>query len=318
MTELEPRAGEELERQLERLRGCGSIRALPRRNAPRSAVMEAAWRQRSGAPARSNEEPSVAAAMMVLPSPSRAGAASRGLFAGWSSRRLGASFAAAMLTGLLLGTSAFASSRAGGPLYDTRLALEHLTLPSDTQARLEAELASPRAGSRRSSRQAPGTTPARSRPPSGPTSPHSMTSTSRSADRPTGRWSRSRPIARCSWRCAATCRPRHRQASRTPSPRAARSSTASAPPRRCRRPRAVPAHRVATAGPPAREPAGPVPTPVAASGTAAPGTAAQARAVAAAARSRIRRPRSPAPPSARADARAPQPDTVGAGQGPAG
>ena len=118
MTELEPRAGEELERQLERF---ARVRLDPspcpgetRPQRGHGGRLAAAL----GAPDRSNEEPSVAAAMMVLPSPSRAGAASRGLFAGWSSRRLGASFAAAMLTGLLLGTSAFASSRAGGPLYD--------------------------------------------------------------------------------------------------------------------------------------------------------------------------------------------------------
>jgi hypothetical protein len=140
MTELEPRAGVELERQLGRFVRVRLDPSPAQAKRARSAVMEAAWRQRLGAPA-SADEPSVAAAMTVLPSPYRASAPSRGLFGGWSSRRLGASFAAALLAGLMLGTSAFASSRAGGPLYDTRLALEHLTLPSDTQARLEAELA---------------------------------------------------------------------------------------------------------------------------------------------------------------------------------
>ena len=46
-----------------------------------------------------------------------------------------------MLAGLLIGSTAFAASRAGGPLYDVRLALEEATLPADPGARLEAELA---------------------------------------------------------------------------------------------------------------------------------------------------------------------------------
>jgi len=141
MTELEPRAGEELERQLDRFVRVRLDPSAAQMKRARGAVMEAAWRQRLGAPAASSDEPPVAAAMMVLPSPYRAGAPSRGLFGGWSARRLGASFAAAMLAGLMLGTSVFASSRAGGPLYDTRLALEELTLPTDTASRVEAELA---------------------------------------------------------------------------------------------------------------------------------------------------------------------------------
>ena len=141
MTELEPRAGVELERQLDRFVRVRLDPSPAQAKRARSAVMEAAWRQRLGAPAVSADEAAVAAAITVLPSPYRAGSSSRGLFGGWSTRRLGASFAAAMLAGLLLGTSVFASSRAGGPLYDTRLAIEELTLPSDTQARLEGELA---------------------------------------------------------------------------------------------------------------------------------------------------------------------------------
>ena len=46
-----------------------------------------------------------------------------------------------MLAGLMVGSSAFAASRAGGPLYDARLSLEALTLPSDPSTRLDAELA---------------------------------------------------------------------------------------------------------------------------------------------------------------------------------
>ena len=142
MTELEPRAGVALERQLDRFLRVRLDPSPAQVKRARSVVMEAAWRQRLGAPATpSADEPSVPAAMTVLPSPYRAGDSSRGLFGGWSSRRLGASFAAALLAGLMLGTSVFASSRAGGPLYDARLALEELTLPSDTDARLEAELA---------------------------------------------------------------------------------------------------------------------------------------------------------------------------------
>ena len=142
MTELEPRAGVELERQLDRFVRVRLDPSPAQVKRARSAVIEAAWRQRLGAPATASaDEPSVAAAMIVLPSPHRAGARSRGPFGGWSTRRLGASFAAAMLAGLMLGTSVFASSRAGGPLYEARLAVEELTLPSDTHARLEAELA---------------------------------------------------------------------------------------------------------------------------------------------------------------------------------
>ena len=40
-----------------------------------------------------------------------------------------------------MGSSAFAASRAGGPLYTARLSLETLTLPSDPAARLDAEVA---------------------------------------------------------------------------------------------------------------------------------------------------------------------------------
>ena len=62
-------------------------------------------------------------------------------FAAWGGRRIGASMAAAVLAGLLVGSTAFAASRAGGPLYEPRLSLEALTLPSDPTQRLDAELA---------------------------------------------------------------------------------------------------------------------------------------------------------------------------------
>ena len=41
----------------------------------------------------------------------------------------------------MLGSSVFAASRAGGPLYESRLALEDLTLPADPDARIAAQLA---------------------------------------------------------------------------------------------------------------------------------------------------------------------------------
>jgi uncharacterized membrane protein YgcG len=149
MTELEPRAGVELERQLDRYVRVRLDPGPAQAKRARSAVMEAAWRQRIGAPAAAPasapsrlDEPSVtAASMTMLASPARAATHSRSLFGGWGARRLGVSFAAAVLAGLMLGTSAFAASRAGGPLYDVRLGLEQLTLPVDAQARLEAELA---------------------------------------------------------------------------------------------------------------------------------------------------------------------------------
>lgn len=56
-------------------------------------------------------------------------------------RRLGGTLAAAVMAGLLVGSSVFAASRAGGPLYGMRLAVDDLLLPANAEARLEAELA---------------------------------------------------------------------------------------------------------------------------------------------------------------------------------
>ncbi len=122
MQDLDVRAGDELERQLARY---ARVRldpgpAVVRR--ARESVMTEAWRQRLGAPEAAR--------------PGR-----RGPFAGWPARRLAVSLAAALLAGLLIGSSAFAASRAGGPLYEARLTLDAMTLPSDPDARLEAELA---------------------------------------------------------------------------------------------------------------------------------------------------------------------------------
>ena len=52
MTELEPRAGEELERQLDRFVRVRLDPSPAQAKRARSAVMEAAWRQRLGAPPR--------------------------------------------------------------------------------------------------------------------------------------------------------------------------------------------------------------------------------------------------------------------------
>ena len=129
MQALEPRAGDELERLIERY---GRVRLDPspaQSRRARAAVMEEAWRRRLA--------PELAeAAARNAAAPGR-----RGLFASWGGRRLGGALAAAVLAGLMVGSSAFAASRAGGPLYDTRLSLEALTLPSDPSTRLDAELA---------------------------------------------------------------------------------------------------------------------------------------------------------------------------------
>ena len=139
---LEPRAGEELERMLDRYARLRLDPSPAEVKRARAALMEAAWRQRLAVP-------DLAAAQDGDPAPGEAGASTadaararrRGPFAGWGTRRIGVAVAAAALAGLMVGTTTFAASRAGGPLYDARLALEQLTLPPDAQARLEAELA---------------------------------------------------------------------------------------------------------------------------------------------------------------------------------
>jgi hypothetical protein len=148
MQALEPRAGEELERTLARYARVrlGPTPAATRR--ARNAVMEQAWRRRlSGTLAAPRLDPDVTAAMAGAATDGRVAApddgrpARRGLFATWSARRLGASFAAAVVAGLLIGGSTFAASRAGGPLYPTRVALEEMALPGDPAARVDAVLA---------------------------------------------------------------------------------------------------------------------------------------------------------------------------------
>jgi hypothetical protein len=136
MEALEPLAGEDLERMLARYARVRlePSQALARR--ARTAVMEEAWRRRLDphsvlrAPAPSAGSRTAAAS----------GASHRLPFSGWGSRRVAIAFAAASLTGLMLGSSVFAASRAGGPLYEPRLTLESLTLPSDPAARVAAQL----------------------------------------------------------------------------------------------------------------------------------------------------------------------------------
>lgn len=121
MQAIEPRAGDELERVMARYARVRLDPSPAQARRARAVVMEAAWRLRLDAD----------------PAPARR----RGLFAGWSSRRVGAALSAAVLAGLLVGSSAFAASRAGGPLYGPRLVLEDLTLPADPVSRLEARIA---------------------------------------------------------------------------------------------------------------------------------------------------------------------------------
>ena len=65
----------------------------------------------------------------------------RGAFAGFGGRRAVLAFVTASLVLFALAGGAFAASRAGGPLYGTRLNLETLTLPSEANARTDAQIA---------------------------------------------------------------------------------------------------------------------------------------------------------------------------------
>lgn len=128
MATAEPRAGEELERMLGRYARVRLEPSQAQQRRARSAVMEEAWRRRI------DPTGSVAATAGYRP-------VRRALFAGWTTRRIAASLSAAVLVGLMFGSSVFATSRAGGPLYESRIALESLMLPSDPSARIDAELA---------------------------------------------------------------------------------------------------------------------------------------------------------------------------------
>ena len=134
MQGMEPQPGETLERMLARYARVRLDPSPAETRRARAAVMEEAWRRRF----------ELAAAAAVVPSAAQAPLADRPRrlpFARWGLRRLSGALSAAVLAGLLIGTSAFATSRAGGPFYETRLALEELTLPSDAASRVEAEIA---------------------------------------------------------------------------------------------------------------------------------------------------------------------------------
>src|SRR6185503_20097041 len=82
-----------------------------------------------------------AEALAVAASPATVLPARRGLFAGRSLRRASFAVAASLVLGLSVATTSFAASRAGGPLYETRIWIETATLPRDAGPRLQAELA---------------------------------------------------------------------------------------------------------------------------------------------------------------------------------
>jgi uncharacterized membrane protein YgcG len=121
MQALEPRAGEQLERTLERYTRVRLDPSPAQAKRARAAVMEAAWRTRIA--------PEAASRRWHLP------------FSGWSARRVGLAATAAVFAGLLVGSSTFAASRAGGPLYGARIAVEDALLPSDPAARVQAQIA---------------------------------------------------------------------------------------------------------------------------------------------------------------------------------
>ena len=129
MTVADPLAGEELERMFARFARVRLEPSQAQARRARAAVMEAAWRRHLDvAPPPGRVVEPVAARRSHVP------------FSGWSVRRAGATFAAAIMAGLLVGSSVFASSRAGGPLYESRLALEGLALPANADARVAAQL----------------------------------------------------------------------------------------------------------------------------------------------------------------------------------
>ncbi len=121
MEAIDPQAGEGLERTMARYARVRLEPSPAQIRRARTAAMEAAWRSRIEAD----------------PTPRR-----RHLpFSSWSLRRVSLAASAAVFAGLLLGSSVFAASRAGGPLYEARIALEDATLPADPAARLQAQIA---------------------------------------------------------------------------------------------------------------------------------------------------------------------------------
>ncbi|HKF86088.1 MAG TPA: hypothetical protein VKB30_09910, partial [Candidatus Limnocylindrales bacterium] len=119
MTDLQARAGEALERQLDRYARVRLDPSHAEAKRARSTVMEAAWRRRIGAPASPpSREPSdtgqpsvVAAAMTVVPAAHTSPRTrSRGVRRDIVARRIGVSFVAAVVAGVTIGTSVFAAS----------------------------------------------------------------------------------------------------------------------------------------------------------------------------------------------------------------
>ena len=141
MQASEPQAGETLERMLARYARVRLEPSPTQVRAARNAVMDAVWLRQGAADAA--ELPAFASPAQLAPidAPRAPIALRRRPFSGWGLRRLGTAMTAAALVGLLAGSATFASTRAGGPLYDARLALEVLVLPSDPDARVEAEIA---------------------------------------------------------------------------------------------------------------------------------------------------------------------------------
>jgi hypothetical protein len=125
MQALEPSAGDELEQLLARYARVRLDPTPAQTRRARAAVLEAAWRRR----------------LAVDGVPGATRSRDRRPFTRWTPRRIGVSLAAAVFAGLLVGSSTFAASRAGGPLYEARLTIEELTLPSQPDARVDAELA---------------------------------------------------------------------------------------------------------------------------------------------------------------------------------
>lgn len=100
----------------------------------RARVMAAAWQARLAA-----QE-----AARVVPTAPPAPSLAQRLFGPRTVRRAGWAMTA-VLSALMVGGTAFATSLPGGPLYTTRLAVEMALMPGDPAARLQAELAYARA-----------------------------------------------------------------------------------------------------------------------------------------------------------------------------
>jgi hypothetical protein len=129
MQALEPTAGDELELMLTRYARVRLDPSQAQTRRARTSLVEEAWRRHLAVVDASSRRAPVEHRSRRIP------------FAAWRPRRITLALAAAVLAGLLIGSTAFAASRAGGPLYEVRLNVEALMLPSDPGARLDAQLA---------------------------------------------------------------------------------------------------------------------------------------------------------------------------------